>query len=641
MASNFPAVGTMSSRERQIRERNASAAPAGGASPVSRPAERENQTALANARNLPKPGSLVRNPIPRRGAPVTKAFSVTNVSVRRDSDNSDSEDNGPQEEQESVLRHPRTSSSSQAGGSRRGNDDETKQKLMATFLPDLKDATDDLAASFAESDTESSVFSIILQARREDVVKNRNRFLASESTTSFLIDWEGSHALSRFVQTHPQAGDDLARINIVATRDHVLRIQSEEVVSRLDFLETLDAGFPRLFHAPGTQGGNPGILLEIRTRYAIELLGREPDKEANPREIIARVFCEHVDNADIDELLERGPYRRLSGREKHHEDAERCQERVMDLLRSLQEGGNFQPGDLEKRFPFPQLLEELDIWLTETLTSQDPTPEPGQASPTYSRMSSDEAESQEIARVGHSRPEPSMFQGRESIRQLEATRNRSAEATGRATSGPGAATASREPPRDWPQISSKDLLRDLPVSSSAPAGSQGLKRRPQVTQERDDDADDSDDFEEDRRSPKIIKIGQPQAWQAPRRSLQAPREPPSRIEKAPVAHVPASSMPSRPPMSSATAVAAPSSSGQFEHPRDQQAYRDKARNIKVDKLLRDEPLPPHFDRVVLGPKEKRKVMGCGKNPYRTEAEVDDDGRPFNTEYDPAVHGPVP
>ncbi|PHH67605.1 hypothetical protein CDD83_6500 [Cordyceps sp. RAO-2017] len=70
----------------------------------------------------------------------------------------------------------------------------------------------------------------------------------------------------------------------------------------------------------------------------------------------------------------------------------------------------------------------------------------------------------------------------------------------------------------------------------------------------------------------------------------------------------------------------------FEHPRNQQAYRDKARNLKVDMLARDLCLPPYFDLVVLGPKEVNKVKGLGKNPKRREHEVDEQtGTPYNTE----------
>lgn len=70
----------------------------------------------------------------------------------------------------------------------------------------------------------------------------------------------------------------------------------------------------------------------------------------------------------------------------------------------------------------------------------------------------------------------------------------------------------------------------------------------------------------------------------------------------------------------------------FQHPRNQQAYRDKARNMKVDYLMTDAVLPPCFDGVALGRKEIARLIALGKNPYRKEAEVDADNIPVNTAY---------
>ncbi|OIW30504.1 hypothetical protein CONLIGDRAFT_281864 [Coniochaeta ligniaria NRRL 30616] len=70
----------------------------------------------------------------------------------------------------------------------------------------------------------------------------------------------------------------------------------------------------------------------------------------------------------------------------------------------------------------------------------------------------------------------------------------------------------------------------------------------------------------------------------------------------------------------------------FEHPRDQQALRDKARLLKQDMLKADACLSPGFDLVVLGKKERQAVIACGKNPDRKEADIDDDDQPTNTVY---------
>lgn len=72
----------------------------------------------------------------------------------------------------------------------------------------------------------------------------------------------------------------------------------------------------------------------------------------------------------------------------------------------------------------------------------------------------------------------------------------------------------------------------------------------------------------------------------------------------------------------------------FEHPRDQQAYRDKARNLKVDYLLTNAVLPPSFDLVTLGKKEIARLIKYGKNPFRKEKHISEDGNPIKTEYVP-------
>lgn len=72
----------------------------------------------------------------------------------------------------------------------------------------------------------------------------------------------------------------------------------------------------------------------------------------------------------------------------------------------------------------------------------------------------------------------------------------------------------------------------------------------------------------------------------------------------------------------------------FELPRNAQAYRDRARNMKVDFLISDAVLPRGFDLVTLSRKENDRLQKLGKNPARLEADVDRNGRPTHTEYVP-------
>ncbi|KAI0431788.1 hypothetical protein F5Y09DRAFT_303801 [Xylaria sp. FL1042] len=67
----------------------------------------------------------------------------------------------------------------------------------------------------------------------------------------------------------------------------------------------------------------------------------------------------------------------------------------------------------------------------------------------------------------------------------------------------------------------------------------------------------------------------------------------------------------------------------FQTYRNQQAIRDKARNLKKGYLCADAILPSGFDMVYLSKKEKADVIASGHNPDRMEDDVDERGRVIN------------
>ncbi|KAI0602526.1 hypothetical protein F4775DRAFT_142793 [Biscogniauxia sp. FL1348] len=69
--------------------------------------------------------------------------------------------------------------------------------------------------------------------------------------------------------------------------------------------------------------------------------------------------------------------------------------------------------------------------------------------------------------------------------------------------------------------------------------------------------------------------------------------------------------------------------GGFEKTQTQQSLRDKARNLKVLYLQSGTVLPAGFDQVALGTKEKDAVIRSGRNPDRTESDLDEHGRVIN------------
>ncbi|GAW21397.1 hypothetical protein ANO14919_109160 [Xylariales sp. No.14919] len=65
--------------------------------------------------------------------------------------------------------------------------------------------------------------------------------------------------------------------------------------------------------------------------------------------------------------------------------------------------------------------------------------------------------------------------------------------------------------------------------------------------------------------------------------------------------------------------------GGFQTYRNQQAIRDKARNLKKGYLCADAILPSGFDFVYLSKKEIRDVIAAGRNPDRKEDDIDEHG----------------
>ncbi|KAI1322650.1 hypothetical protein F5Y16DRAFT_35315 [Xylariaceae sp. FL0255] len=68
----------------------------------------------------------------------------------------------------------------------------------------------------------------------------------------------------------------------------------------------------------------------------------------------------------------------------------------------------------------------------------------------------------------------------------------------------------------------------------------------------------------------------------------------------------------------------------FSVPRGQQAIRDKARNLKTEYLQADAILPPGFDFIRLGQKERNRLIAAGYNPDRMEDDISDDSRVINS-----------
>ncbi|VUC33164.1 unnamed protein product [Clonostachys rosea] len=288
--------------------------------------------------------------------------------------------------------------------------------------------------------------------------------------------------------------------------------------------------------------------------------------------------------------------------------------------------------------------------------------------------------SQPVERLEETQPRKSLFEGAQS---LDALLN---PAHSRSTTIPPSnqqqEAASPTPPTDYdndneailgPPPPSNDgaVVSEPPASANTGAQGEG---------ESEDESDDEDAFEEDSRPAKdkdmvvIHNIGPKRARASKAAQLMPPPPRPNVPRPTPTSTAQPGSSPSEPPPSSTRSIPTssngssvfhPSSSfksrqpwstndtnllinlihaqqakwskielenDRFEHPRNQQAYRDKARNLKVEYLLSDRVLPPSFNLVALSKKEIDRLISFGKNPYRKEDDLDDDGNPIGTEY---------
>uniref|UniRef100_A0A8H7TUG8 Myb-like domain-containing protein n=1 Tax=Bionectria ochroleuca TaxID=29856 RepID=A0A8H7TUG8_BIOOC len=286
--------------------------------------------------------------------------------------------------------------------------------------------------------------------------------------------------------------------------------------------------------------------------------------------------------------------------------------------------------------------------------------------------------SQPIERPEETQPRKSLFEGAQSFHALINPAH-SRKTTIPPPSSQQQEAASQTPPADYDN-DNEAILGPPPPSNDGVAASEppaSVNAEAQGEEEPEDESDDGDAFEEDSRPAKdkdrvvVHHIGPKQARASRAAQLMPPPPRPT-----PASTAQPRSSPSEPPPSSLRSVSTASSHGssvfhpsssfksrqpwssndtnllvdlvhakqakwskieedenhRFEHPRNQQAYRDKARNLKVEYLLSDRVLPPSFNLVALSKKEIDRLISFGKNPYRKEDDLDDDGNPIGTEY---------
>ncbi|XP_044721670.1 uncharacterized protein HRG_04585 [Hirsutella rhossiliensis] len=591
----------------------------------------EDRKATRSTRRKAAPDTLVaglgtssapRHPAPRRGAPVGKAFSVTNITVRNGHESQDEEDEDDGGGSESKSSVPRDSA---AGGldSNAEEGEKERQQIMTQLRPDLERAIAELMECLDNRDSGNKILRAVFITKRDAFMYLR-KYYQEAKTTSVLIDWTKPGALHNLVQADEKAVIVLARANQVATLDYIRRIQTDSHLDKQAFLQTLDTSFPTLFRTPNLHKQYPWMMVKIRTCYLIETLANHQSK-ATVQDSMANIFCETTDNLDYASLCETGPYRSLGGEDE--EDHKICRDTITRILTCIANAKkNLVLEALRREFQLSELLEELKGWMAEMHSALDREIEEeyspdGQEKSDGSESSPDD-ELEETVRPDEADIQPTMFQDKTSIRELEATRDRRVlkRAHDDAANDEEGQEADFEQDRRAVVQRTRDSARE-PWTTRGHGHGKGIVSRFAQASGNPSSA------------PAYLGSSQQAAAQGPGASDDLIRIPVRTAYTRRRAWTGRDTDMLIKLIGETEAYYAEIErrySDQFEYPRGQQAYRDKARNLKVDYLLNDERLPPEFDRVSLGPKEVHKLKCAGKNPYREEKHVDAAGRPTDT-----------
>ncbi|RFU81883.1 sant swi3, ada2, n-cor and tfiiib dna-binding domain-containing [Trichoderma arundinaceum] len=690
--------------------------------------------------SVPRKGSIVFDPKPRRGAP--RHLSVSSIATNPKKDYTDDEDH----DQTSVL-EPKSPADILAEEMAQREIEETELQMKLEAIPSLARDAKNVIDQFQNKNTRVA-YQKVLHMKLQSFMASRSIFISPRQESPFL-DWEWMDKAELDIPGTAKATVPLAikLANIATALDQIQSIESEGH-NPVPFLEAIDACFPR--HFASEQGKEYlSLSLELRTQLAIEGVARSP-QTIDLRGMLGHAFCimkSPNTPSEYGKLFQSGPYKPLAGLDEESlRDV--CSDRVLQLWNAMSEGGKKgirTPVDLPStraQFPLQDMLAALKKWLLaryatiskllvdaeqEEIAREKQRLQEQWRAEEELRMREEQAAREEERRAREEelrvREEAQQARDRER-RAMEEDRARKERQARLGTSRRGERAREQSDGNDLPPLPDEDSLPyyDAPemssqsLTSSQPEPSRRIQRREKAPEdglvgllgnvslsrapvsgrsgqwlpdseasrkrprqqdnqsrsEEEEDDDDDDDFEEDQRPIKRIKATSSSApTSRPQQQQREPRNPTASAATSSAPALPSSSMPDFAAIQRVKALARinarlnqPQSlkkrfvwsdrdsatlieliahraagwatidredSHRFELPRNAQAYRDRARNMKVDFLISDAVLPQGFDLVTLSKKEIDRLQKLGKNHERRESDVDRNGRPTNTE----------
>ncbi|KAK0390914.1 hypothetical protein NLU13_0417 [Sarocladium strictum] len=588
--------------------------------------------------------TLARGPPPRRSAP----FAPSEASIpTRPEGGSDLDGEVNETEAEGDYRDEET--------------DETKLAVMADGLPDANRLSEELWTRLKNPKYESNQYRGILNLKRKQFRTIREEY--EDASIAPFVNTRRLHLLDELTGGQGAAFTILRKMNLASALDIIDRMLRGEDTNRLEFFQSLGNGvYPFLLNGDPNNKFAPETVLDIYTHLFIEKLAADTTSRSSFA-ILAEVFCtSSQETDDFAELLSAGPYvslggKPVDGRNPENEDA-MVYDRIREISPITKKKGRVN--NLREKYDLEKFLQELrefvlQSWPTDPEVFYDAaelnlggTPMSFDAHASQQLHGSAPARThQDIHRLEQVSPtarrqtiDPAMEHTRypspdNGLAQSEASR---AAAQSLAELGEHPLSSVAESEEDAFQTDSRALAALTKRPAPPTSGQQRVFKRQRIN----DAALPPSSMPPPSTAPpqyatQLSATPDFEAIKAKKRALSAA----ARAERG------EQPTQQRKPWSAADCTTLlnciferhaswsqiqAEDSHRFEVPRNQQAYRDKARNMKVDYLITDAVLPPCFDLVALGSKEKARLIAMGKNPNRREGDLDDEGNPINLSY---------
>ncbi|ROV87078.1 hypothetical protein VSDG_10002 [Cytospora chrysosperma] len=555
--------------------------------------------------------------------------------------------------------------------------------LMNKFVDRLFSASKDLMSHLAlEGDERDEAWKEELLVHKD--IFNRHYKIYNMNADIF-IDIDAVSASTNAVMTPlwPRMTKAVATANLVNLLGDIEDLEAHPimVLNRLPLLQRIDDNFPISFVPGGKQGMDSWALdqdtmdqaFAIRTQRYIETL--RGVQKAGPIRLFSRVFLDiDVDNMTDDMLgqyVESAPLKDFHGFNVNDAEAQRYRDTIAGFRAMLLElDSNAIISTLEEEYPFQPFLDSLKDWVKAFEASIQGPP---YQDPIFNGDGTSAADAQLQQEMQGATPARFNIAMVERIRHHMATENSSHQALDNGNFAPiasshAASISLADSDRDALQrsggqraheLSQAAIRHDGPTygagASAADAARQGRKRGRKS-------ATDEDAATKRARTAADSSAMPPPARQNPGGAILSSSVPGDRIDPVALSRrsqliSKANRKPAQPKQRkpwtahdtqqliaavntykakwSTIERAIKEGHIEFNVPeRDQQGLRDKARLTKVDMLKTDAPLPPGFDLVVLGRKEKDMVIAVGRNPERREEDTDAEGIVHNNFHNP-------